>query len=353
MVIDVRNYTNRMSAPILHTLLMLGFTLMISCEVYPQSTVGLGAASGFAALASAGITNNGNAVLSGDIGSYPSVNITGFPPGKFSGVNRMGDNTVKAAMADFTAAYNDAASRTTTAGLPEELGGRTLTAGVYNSESGKFEISGTLILDARNNDSAIFIFQTASTLSMSPGSRVVLINGAVCSNIFWQVGSSAILGTHAVLQGSILAHSSITLKHEASVNGHLFAGAVAISGAITLDDGMSTPAELAVFTAILYYKTIVLKWATATEVDNYGFVIQRNQPSKNGTCDNNWTKIGFVKGVGASNLPKNYIYTDKSAPRGNYAYRLKQLDNSGHFTYSDVVVVSTDQVPEELQTDLY
>jgi hypothetical protein len=357
MVIDMKNFTNCIRMAFhqreYHVFIMLAITVALTGRLFPQSTVNLGTASGFAALAAAGITNSGNTVLTGDVGSYPTVNITGFPPGKFSGINRMGDITSKVAMADFTAAYNDAASRTLTAAIPEELGGITLTPGVYNSASGTLGITGTLILDARNNDSAVFIFQTATTLTLTPGSRVILINGAVCANIFWQVGSSAILGANSVLEGTILAHSSITLHNGTVVHGHLFAGAVAISGALKIDNGITLPVELAAFTAILSYKTVILKWATATEIDNYGFVVQRSQPAKNGVRDTNWTKIGFVKGMGTSNSSKYYIYTDKSITYGNYAYRLKQLDNDGHITYSGIVEVSAGQIPEELQTDLY
>jgi len=336
-----------------HAYIILALTLMVSDILYSQTAVNLGTASGFAALAAAGITNTGNTVFAGDIGAYPTVNIIGFPPGIFSGINHMGDNTTKAAMADFAAAYYDAATRTQTAAIPAELGGTTLTAGVYNSVSGAFGITGTLILDARNNVNAVFIFQAATTLITTAGSNVILINGAIRGNVFWQVGSSATLGANSILEGTILAHTSITLHNGTIVHGHLFAGAVAISGALTIDNGVTMPVELAAFTAVLCYNNIELKWATATEIDNYGFVVQRNQPAKNGVYDTKWTKIGFVKGVGVSNSPKYYVYTDKSIIYGNYAYRLKQLDNDGHYKYSDIVEVNAGQIPDEFQTDLY
>jgi hypothetical protein len=339
MEIRMKNITGR-SRKIFHqsmycVALIITVSSLMPDTLLAQSTVNLGTASSFAALAAAGITNTGNTVLAGDVGSYPTVNIIGFPPGMFSGINHLGDKTTKTAMADFTAAYNDAAARMQTATIPAELGGTTLNSGVYNSASGAFGITGALILDARNNANAVFIFQTATTLTTTAGSSVTLMNGAVWANVFWQVGSSATLGAGSLLEGTILAHTSITLQNGTIVHGHLFAGAVAISGTLKIDNGTKLPVELTTFTAVLSYNTIELKWA------------------KNGAYDNNWVKIGFVKGVGDSNSLKCYFYADKSIVNGNYAYRLKQLDNDGHFKYSGIVEVSTEQTPDELETDLY
>jgi hypothetical protein len=319
--------------------------------VYSQSTVDLKSASGFAALAAAGIVNTGNTVLTGDIGSYPTTTINGFPPGIFSGTNHMGDVTTQAAMADLTTAYNDAAGRTATATIPTELGSATLTAGVYNSASGTFAITGTLVLDAQDNANAVFIFQTATTLITESSSSITLINGAVWTNVFWKVGSSATLGASSTLEGTILAHTSITVNNNTTVHGHLFAGAVALSGALTIDNGTAFPVELTTFTATLQYKTVELNWATATEINNYGFVIQRSQASKAEVPNYSWTKIGFVKGMGVSNSVKNYSYADNSIAYGDYVYRLKQLDNDGGFKYSPTVEVSAGQIPNGFLLD--
>jgi hypothetical protein len=258
----------------------------------------------------------------------------------------MGDATTQTAMTDLKAAYNDAAGRTVTATIPTELGGSTLIAGVYNSASGTFGFTGTLILDGQNNAGAVFIFQTATTLITAANSSITLINGAVWTNVFWQVGSSATLGASSILEGTILAHTSITVNNSAIVHGHLFAGAIASSGALTIDNGTAFPVELTTFSASLQNRSVELTWATATEVDNYGFVVQRSQASKDQVQNYSWTKVGFIKGAGYSNAPKNYSYTDNSIAYGNYVYRLKQIDNSGEYKYSDMVEVSAGQIPK-------
>ena len=327
--------------------LMFLTVFVFSGFLLSQSTVNLGTASGFAALAAAGITNTGNTVLTGDIGSFPTLTIGGFPPGIFSGTNHQGDVTTQGAMIDLTSAYYDAAGRTGATTIGTELNAAVLTAGVYTSGSGTFANSGTLTLDAQNNSNAVFIFQMATTLITSAGSNVTLTNGAVWTNIFWQVGSSATLGANSVLEGTILAHTSINISNGAAVHGHLFAGAVALSGALTIDNGTALPVELTTFTAISRNKAIELKWNTATEINNYGFVVQRSQVSKTDSdiLNYSWAKVGFVKGSGVSNSPKNYYYADNSIMYGNYAYRLKQLDNDGTFTYSDIVEVNAGQIP--------
>lgn len=324
---------------------LLVIALVMSVNLYAQSTVDLKSASAFAALAAAGIVNTGNTVLTGDIGSYPTTTISGFPPGIFSGLNHLGDAVTQTAMADLASAYTDAAGRASTATVPTELGGTTLNAGVYNSSSGTFSITGALILDAKDNPNAVFIFQMATTLITVANSSVTLINGALWTNIFWQVGSSATLGASSSLEGSILAHTSITVNNSATVQGHIFAGAVAASGVLTIDNGTMFPVELTAFTAALRDKNVVLNWVTATEINNYGFIIQRSHAVKAEVQNYNWAKVGFVKGAGYSNSEKKYSYNDNSAVYGNYVYRLKQLDNNGEFKYSAIVEVSAGQIP--------
>jgi hypothetical protein len=142
------------------------------------------------------------------------------------------DASASAAEAALTTAYNDAAGRTvgaiTEAG---NLGGMTLTPGLYTSTSSLEISSGNLTLDAQGNANAVFIFQMASTLTVSPGLQVILSGGANPANIFWQVGSSATLDGSSVFEGSILAHTSISLLTGATLNGR----ALAEGGAVTLD----------------------------------------------------------------------------------------------------------------------
>jgi len=193
--------------------------------------VALGAAAGFVVLAGSTITNTGATALGGDMGVSPGSAVVGFPPGTLSGLQHAADATSAAGIADLTIAYNDAAGRTlapvTVAG---NLGGLTLPPGLYKSTSSLAISSGDLTLDAGGDANAVFIFQMASTLTTTSGRAVILAGGAKASNVFWQVGSSATLGTTSAFKGTIMADQSITLNTGASINGR----ALARIGAVTL-----------------------------------------------------------------------------------------------------------------------
>ncbi|MEU9837555.1 ice-binding family protein [Streptosporangium sp. NPDC048047] len=193
--------------------------------------VPLGTAANFAVLAGTTVTNTGATVVTGDLGVSPGSAVTGFPPGVVVGTTHQADAAAAQAQLDLTAAYTDAAGRTPDATIPTELGGTTLTPGVYNSASGTFEITGNLTLDAQGDPNAVFIFQMASTLVTASASTVTLIGGAQACNVFWQVGSSATLGTGSSFAGNILALTSITVTTGVTVNGRTLAR----NGAVTLD----------------------------------------------------------------------------------------------------------------------
>jgi hypothetical protein len=201
--------------------------------VTAQLPLDLDSASPFAVLAGTGITITGATTIAGDIGTYPTISITGFENVTLNGINHSGDDITQAAKTDILAAYIDAAGRTptTTYGPIFDLGGLTLTSGVYNAPS-SFGLTGTLTLDALGDPNAVWIFQAGSTLITATGSVVNLTGGAQASNIFWQVGSSATLGTGTDFAGSILASESITLNTGAMIAGGLYA----LNGAVTLDN---------------------------------------------------------------------------------------------------------------------
>jgi hypothetical protein len=193
----------------------------------------LGAAAGFVILAGSTVTNTGLTTLTGDLGVSPGSAVTGFPPGILNGTQHAADPTSAAAMAALTVAYNDAAGRTLApVTLAGNLGGLTLAPGLYKSTSSLEISSGDLTLDAQGNANAVFIFQIASTLTTTPGRAVILIGGAKASNVFWQVGSSATLGTTTAFQGTIMADQSITLNTGATLTGRALAriGAVTLAG---------------------------------------------------------------------------------------------------------------------------
>jgi hypothetical protein len=208
-----------------------------------QTTVNLGAASSYGVLAGAAVTSTGGTVVNGDLGVSPNgapTAITGFPPGTVvNGAIHTNDASAIAAEAALAIAYNDAAGRTvgaiTKAG---DLGGQTLTPGLYKSTSSLAITTGNLTLDAQGDPNAVFIFQMASTLTTGSSIQVILSGSANPANIFWQVGSSATLGTTSVFEGNILALTSITLTTGATLNGR----ALAENGAVTLDSNpVTTP----------------------------------------------------------------------------------------------------------------
>jgi hypothetical protein len=191
--------------------------------------VGLGTATSFAVLAGQGITNTGETTITGDIGSFPNSAETGVGPCpaancvNLTGTDHAGDGVTQGAKADLTTAYNDAAGRTPVTTIATELDGATLVAGVYDSAAGTFLNSGTLTLDGQGDPNAVFIFQMASTLITASDSTVDLINGARSCNIFWQVGSSATLGTDSTFRGTILALTSIQVTTGVTVDGRVLA----------------------------------------------------------------------------------------------------------------------------------
>jgi Ice-binding-like len=195
----------------------------------------------FAVLAGSTVTNTGPTVIVGNVGVSPGLAVTGFPPGIVLAPSTIhnGDAVAALAQVQLTAAY------TTILGevggfinlTGQDLGGLTLTPGRYHFDSSA-QLTGTLILNNQNDPTARYDFQIGSTLTTASGSRVVFINGGA-DNVYWQVGSSATLGTSTVFAGNILANTSITLNTTASI---ACGRALARSGAVTLDTNFIDPA---------------------------------------------------------------------------------------------------------------
>ena len=227
-------------------------TIADSASAATPTPVLLGTSSTYAVLAGSGITNTGITTIVGDVGSSPTASETGFAPCPaadcvaLTGTNHTdpdpNDTATQNAKVDLTTAYKAAAGQTPTV-LATELAGRTLTAGVYNSASGTFGMSGTLVLDGQNDPGSVFIFQTASTLITGSAANVSLINGAQACNVFWQVGSAATLGAGSTLQGTVMAHDNISLGAGVTVYGRVLGGEQASgAGAVTLiNDTITSP----------------------------------------------------------------------------------------------------------------
>ena len=200
-----------------------------------EARVGLGTAESFSVLAGSAVTNTGPSVLSADLGLAPGSAVTGFPPGTVLGTVHVADAVANQAQIDLTTAYNDAAGRSSTATVTADLAGQTLTPGVYSSPI-SLGLSGALTLDAQGDPNAVFVFRAGSTLTTGSNSSVLLTNGASPCNVFWQVGSSATLGTGTQFVGTVLALTSATLNTGANVSGRILAR----NGAVTLDTNVIT-----------------------------------------------------------------------------------------------------------------
>jgi Ice-binding-like len=191
----------------------------------------LGTAGSFAVLAGSTVTNTGTTNVTGDLGVWPGADITGLPGG-VNGAVHNSDTVASDAQADLTAAYVSAAGAPCSndfSGI--NLGGLTLTPGVYCFASSA-QLTGTLTLNALGDPNAIFLFQIASALDAATNSSVIFTNGGQGGSVFWQVGSSATLGTTTAFSGNILALTSITLDTGATIG---CGRALAQNGAVTMD----------------------------------------------------------------------------------------------------------------------
>jgi hypothetical protein len=201
-----------------------------------SAPVPLGTAGSFVVLAGEGVTNTGPTTLNGDLGTFPNTKMTGAGSLTVNGTNHHGDAVTQNAKTDLVTGYNTAAGQGSTSTIAGDLTGKTLKRGVYTSGS-SIGLTGELTLDAEGDPDAVFVFQAGSTLTTGKSSsKVTLINGASPCNVFWQVGTSATLGTGSSFVGTILAKSSITATTGAKVRGRLLAR----NGAVTLDTNTIT-----------------------------------------------------------------------------------------------------------------
>jgi Ice-binding-like len=201
-----------------------------------QPQVGLGKAAPYAVLAGTTVTNTGPTKISGDLGLSPGSAVTGFPPGLVkNGSVHAATPGAKQAKEALTSAYLDAKGRTPATPVAHDLTGRNLAPGVYAAAS-FLRLTGTVTLNAHNDPNAVFIFQAGSTLITASRSAVRLVGGAQSCHVFWQVGSSATLGTRSTFVGTILALTSASLQTGATVKGRVLAR----NGAVTLDNNVIT-----------------------------------------------------------------------------------------------------------------
>jgi len=305
----------------------------ISQTVYPNpSSVNLQTAAGYRILAGVSVTVGVGTTVQGDVGVSPGATVTNN--GTITGSSHLNTAPAIQAQLDLTAAYNDAVGRTADATVASELGSTILGRGIYTSAAGTFAITGNVTLTGTATD--IFIFQMATTLTANVGSSVTLTGGAVWSNVFWVVGSSATVDGD--FKGVIVALTSITQTAGTSV----FEGRALARNGSTVVGGVSVlPVQLVSFTAQGNRLGAVLRWSTATEKDNYGFEVERRAIANFESTIADYRKIAFVAGAGTSTSARDYSYTDANVAPGRYAYRIKQIDRDGSsaaFTEAEVAV---------------
>jgi hypothetical protein len=203
-----------------------------------QDSIDLGSANAFAILAGSTVSSTGPSIVTGDLGVSPGTAVVGFPPGTLNGAMFSGvASAAGQAKLDLTAAFNEAAGRSVgPVSLPGNLSGLTLYPGLYTNSTSVMLSVGNVTLDAQGDSNAVFLFQMGSTLTTGSSTQVVLSGGAKAANIYWQVGTSATLGTTSIFKGNILAQESITLATGATLEGR----ALTQTAAVTLDAAVIT-----------------------------------------------------------------------------------------------------------------
>ena len=203
---------------------------------YPANSPNLASSSTYAVLAASAVTNTGNSVVTGNLGLYPGTSVTGFPPATVSGAENIANSLAQQAQADALAAYNNLNARSATS-ITANLDGQTLTPGVYTETSGTFNLATSGNATLTLNGAGLYVFICSSTLTTGAGGipTIALTGGALASNVYWVVRTSATLNASAsgAFQGTVLAHTSITVDG-GSVAGRLFAntGAITFAAAV-------------------------------------------------------------------------------------------------------------------------
>ena len=214
-----------------------GSVYLASTAFATDPPVDLGSAASYSVLGTTAIANTGASFFDGDIGVSPGTAVTGIPPGNLTGTIHGGDGPATTAQVDLAVAYQDAQARPAGSAIEGDLAGRTLTSGVYKSAAA-LTISTTLTLDGQGNPNAIFLVQVDAAFDTAAGSRVLLVNKAQASRVYWQVAGAVSLGAASAFTGTIIGMAAISIGAGVSYVGR----ALTVSGAVSTNTATFTNA---------------------------------------------------------------------------------------------------------------
>jgi len=330
-----------MKYPLQYILIAI-FIWSASTKIFAQAP-SLGAVGCFALFTTTGaVSNTAVSVIKGDIGTNTGA-ISGFTD--VIGYAHNSDSITSQSSADLLKAYNELYIMTATAThLPVLGGGETLYAGVYDIAAAGSALT-NLYLDGAGDSSALFVFKFGGAFTTAALTKVCLINGAKAKNIFWVVEGAISMGAGTIIVGNLLAHNgAVSMGAGGSVEGRMLSTTGAISvyeNQINNYSGCTQPALVALpiqlisFTGACEGQNVLLKWSTASEVNNSYFTIERSIDALH------WLQIAMVQGAGNSVNMLDYSSTDNSQNAETGYYRLKQTDFDDAFKYSAIIGVGS------------
>lgn len=332
-------YPSRMNNKLVLLLLIALMAVFLPLTSNAQLPV-LGTAENFVLFTSAGaLGNTGVSTLTGDIGTNVGA-ITGFgEPTVVNGSIEQANSVTAQCSTDVQAAYNEIFSRTPTetGHAPAYGGGETLTPGVY-FQGGAGSIGGILNLDAEGDANAIFIFQFGGAFTTGASATVNLLNRASACNIFWIAEGAIAMAALTDIKGTLIAsNGAISMGAGGILDGRMLSTvgeATVYEVVASVPDCAALPISLLSFTGHCDKQNNVLRWSTATEINNDYFTVER---SPNG---DDWSVAGMISGAGNSSTLIHYTLTDKAQTDETTYYRLKQTDFSGSYHYESVIGIS-------------
>jgi hypothetical protein len=309
--------------------------LFFACLLFSVSntfgqTPNLGACEPFAIFSAVGaIDNVGPTFIYGDVGTNAGA-FNGFPPGTVNGTIHVADVVSAQAAIDVEILYDYFSQLSCGSTISENLGNnQRLMANVFCIEMAS-TLSDTLILDGGNDANSMFIFKINGAFTTSVYSVILLENMAQAKNVFWQINGLFSLGDFSEFKGTIITDGANSLLSNSVIEGRILSRAGAISLAsnevIMNFSDFSLPVELLSFSVECQHHSALIKWSTASELNNDYFTIESSVNGKD------WKSIYKVSGMGNSTSLQEYsfLFEDLERERQQF-FRLKQTDFNGEY----------------------